>query len=145
MTISVRSVATAVPPTVIQQPDMRDLLLAQPERSRLARRLISAAFDASAIDTRHTVVRDLDLAHGSDPAAPPPAQAPATTAPAPAPAPAPADGNHPDVRLLLLRTTDKPGMESDDFELRIDDRDSAAHQPSSRRSMTSPPQSSVSI
>lgn len=26
-------------------------------------------------------------------------------------------------RLLLLRTTDKPGMESDDFELRIDDRD----------------------
>lgn len=28
-------------------------------------------------------------------------------------------------RLLLLRTTDKPGMESDDFELRIDDRDSA--------------------
>lgn len=38
---------------------MRDLLLAQPERSRLARRLISAAFDASAIDTRHTVVSDL--------------------------------------------------------------------------------------
>ncbi|BBH44776.1 phage late control D family protein [Pseudomonas sp. KU43P] len=26
-------------------------------------------------------------------------------------------------RLLLLRTTDKPGMESDDFELRIDARD----------------------
>lgn len=97
MTISVRSVATAVPPTVIQQPDMRDLLLAQPERSRLARRLISAAFDASAIDTRHTVVRDLDLAHGSDPAAPPPAQAPPTTAPAPEPA----DGLEPDVRPEL--------------------------------------------
>lgn len=28
-------------------------------------------------------------------------------------------------RLLLLRTTDKPGMESDDFELKLDDRDSA--------------------
>ncbi|QVM90213.1 phage late control D family protein [Pseudomonas entomophila] len=28
-------------------------------------------------------------------------------------------------RLLLLRTTDKPGMESDDFELRIDARDGA--------------------
>ena len=27
-------------------------------------------------------------------------------------------------RHLLLRTTDKPGMESDDFELRIDYRDS---------------------
>lgn len=59
MTISVRSVSTAVPPTVIQQSDMRDLLLAQPERSRLARRLVSAAFDASAIETRHTVVSDL--------------------------------------------------------------------------------------
>lgn len=61
MAISVRSVATAVPPTVIKQPDMRDLLLVQPDRSRLARRLIAAAFDASGIDTRHTVVRDLDL------------------------------------------------------------------------------------
>ncbi|MCU1730616.1 MULTISPECIES: phage late control D family protein [unclassified Pseudomonas] len=28
-------------------------------------------------------------------------------------------------RLLLMRTTDKAGMESDDFELKIDDRDSA--------------------
>ena len=33
-------------------------------------------------------------------------------------------------RLLLLRTTDKPGMESDEFELRIDDRDSAVSLPS---------------
>lgn len=32
-------------------------------------------------------------------------------------------------RLLLLKTTDKPGMESDDFELRIDDRDSAVALP----------------
>lgn len=32
-------------------------------------------------------------------------------------------------RLLLLRTTDKPGMESDNFELRIDDRDSAVSLP----------------
>lgn len=61
MAISVRSVATSVPPTVIKQPDMRDLLLVQPGRSRLARRLIASAFDGSAIDTRHTVVGDLDL------------------------------------------------------------------------------------
>ena len=60
MTISLRSVATSVPPTVLRQPDVRDLLLAQPGRSRLARRLIAAAFDASAIETRHTVVADLD-------------------------------------------------------------------------------------
>lgn len=32
-------------------------------------------------------------------------------------------------RLLLLRTSDKPGMESDDFELRIDDRDGAVTLP----------------
>nr|WP_314617730.1 contractile injection system protein, VgrG/Pvc8 family [uncultured Pseudomonas sp.] len=32
-------------------------------------------------------------------------------------------------RLLLLRTTDKPGMESDDFELRIDARDSSVAVP----------------
>ena len=33
-------------------------------------------------------------------------------------------------RLLLLRTTDKSGMESDDFELRIDYRDSSVSLPS---------------
>ena len=33
-------------------------------------------------------------------------------------------------RLILLRTSDKPGMESDEFELRIDDRDSAVTLPS---------------
>ena len=33
-------------------------------------------------------------------------------------------------RLLLLRTSDTPGMESDEFELRIDDRDSAVTLPS---------------
>ena len=32
-------------------------------------------------------------------------------------------------RLLLLRTADKPGMESDDFELRLDDRDAAVTLP----------------
>jgi phage protein D len=33
-------------------------------------------------------------------------------------------------RLLLLRTTDKPGMDSDEFELRIDDRDGEVALPS---------------
>lgn len=32
-------------------------------------------------------------------------------------------------RLLLLRTSDKPGMDSDEFELRIDDRDGAVSLP----------------
>ena len=38
-------------------------------------------------------------------------------------------------RLLSLRTSDKLGMESDDFELRIDDRDSAVSLPSRRSSI----------
>lgn len=62
MTISLRSVATSVPATVLRQSDVRDVLVAQPGRSRLARRLITAAFDASAIETRYTVVADLDPA-----------------------------------------------------------------------------------
>ncbi|WP_110968336.1 phage late control D family protein [Pseudomonas huaxiensis] len=33
-------------------------------------------------------------------------------------------------RLLMLRTSDKPGLESDEFELRIDDRDQAVSLPS---------------
>ncbi|MCU9528633.1 phage late control D family protein [Pseudomonas mosselii] len=32
-------------------------------------------------------------------------------------------------RLMLLKTTDKPGMDSDEFELRIDDRDAAVALP----------------
>lgn len=35
-------------------------------------------------------------------------------------------------RLLLLHTLDKPGMESDEFELRIDDRDGAVTLPKKR-------------
>lgn len=33
-------------------------------------------------------------------------------------------------RLIMLRTSDKPGLESDEFELRIDDRDQAVSLPS---------------
>ncbi len=33
-------------------------------------------------------------------------------------------------RLIQLRTTDKPDMDSDEFELRIDDRDGAVALPS---------------
>ncbi|GMA31343.1 type III polyketide synthase [Litorihabitans aurantiacus] len=81
MAVSIRSVATAVPPTVLAQHAMRDLLAAQPGRSRLARRLIASAFDASAIDTRHTVVTDLDTAvREADPASPPLLRDPATDA-----------------------------------------------------------------
>jgi alkylresorcinol/alkylpyrone synthase len=60
MTVSVRSIEVAVPPTVLGQAEIRDLFTAQPGVSRLGRRLISAVYDASAIETRHTVLAELD-------------------------------------------------------------------------------------
>ena len=59
MAISIRSIETAVPDVEVKQGEIRDMFMAQPGRSRLAQRLIAAAFDASAIDTRHTVVDEL--------------------------------------------------------------------------------------
>jgi len=60
MTVSVRSIGVAVPPTILRQDEIRDVFRDQPGRSRLAQRLIGAAFDASAIDTRHTVIAEFD-------------------------------------------------------------------------------------
>lgn len=62
MTASVRSIGVAVPPTILHQDEIRDVFRDQPGRSRLAQRLIGAAFDGSAIDTRHTVIEDFDAA-----------------------------------------------------------------------------------
>jgi len=58
--VSIRSIGTAVPPTTIRQDDVRELFETQPGLSRLARRIVGAAFGASAIETRHTVVDELD-------------------------------------------------------------------------------------
>jgi predicted naringenin-chalcone synthase len=55
----VLSIGTAVPPTVLPQPYVRDLLSGQPGVDRRTSRLVRAAFDASAIDTRHTVLAEL--------------------------------------------------------------------------------------
>lgn len=60
MTVSVRSIETAVPSTVLGQSDIRDIFASQPGVTRLGRRLISAVYDASAIETRHTVISELD-------------------------------------------------------------------------------------
>ncbi|MFW7414870.1 type III polyketide synthase [Demequina sp. SO4-18] len=56
--VSVRSIATAVPPTVLEQDRVRDLFASQADVTRAARRLIGAVFDASAIERRHTVMSD---------------------------------------------------------------------------------------
>ncbi|MGV9195490.1 type III polyketide synthase [Microbacterium sp. MC2] len=66
MTARIVSIATAVPSTHIPQEHVRDLFVRQPWAGRLTQRLIGAAFDAAAIDTRHTVLAEL----GPRPAAP---------------------------------------------------------------------------
>ena len=57
--ITIRSIGTAVPDTVIAQDSFRDVLAGQPGNSRLATRLVRTVFDASAITTRHTVIDEL--------------------------------------------------------------------------------------
>lgn len=59
MTATLLSIGTAVPPTALSQSRVRDLFAAQPGISRLPQRLIHAAFDQSAIETRHTVLAEL--------------------------------------------------------------------------------------
>jgi predicted naringenin-chalcone synthase len=59
MTVSIRSIATVVPQTSLRQSDIRDVFAAQSGMSALGRRLVNAVFDASDIDTRHTVIEEL--------------------------------------------------------------------------------------
>lgn len=56
---------TVVPPTVLVQKEVRDVLAAQPALTRLARRIVSTAFDASDIERRYTVLDELDLDAGA--------------------------------------------------------------------------------
>ncbi|WP_331271921.1 type III polyketide synthase [Motilibacter aurantiacus] len=63
--VAIRSIETAVP-RPMPQPVLRDLMAAQPGLSPLARRLVRTVYDASAIDTRHTVIDELDgVTHGA--------------------------------------------------------------------------------
>lgn len=59
MAVSIRSIETVLPPTVLAQPDVRDLFARQPGTTRLATRMITSVFDASAIATRHSVLTEL--------------------------------------------------------------------------------------
>jgi predicted naringenin-chalcone synthase len=60
MRVSLRSIETAVPVTVVPQSEIRDIFASQPNVTRLGRRLITAVYNASAIETRHTVISELD-------------------------------------------------------------------------------------
>ncbi len=68
MTAHILSIGTALPQTTIEQDDVRDFFARQPGYDRLASRLVHAAFDAAAIERRHTVVTELadGGTHGRD-------------------------------------------------------------------------------
>lgn len=61
-----RSLRTIVPDTVIEQHEVRDIFASQPDVGRLAQRIIGASFNGSGIDTRHTIIRELSPAAGTD-------------------------------------------------------------------------------
>jgi alpha-pyrone synthase len=58
MAVTLRGLETVVPQTVLVQNDVRDVFATQPDLSRLAQRLITAAFDASGIEKRHSVIEE---------------------------------------------------------------------------------------
>ncbi|WIB78457.1 type III polyketide synthase [Curtobacterium sp. MCPF17_002] len=60
MTATIRAIGTALPTKTLEQAAVRDLFVGQPDLGRLGRRLVPAAFDASAVEHRHTVLEELD-------------------------------------------------------------------------------------
>ncbi|MFF2276997.1 type III polyketide synthase [Agromyces sp. NPDC058126] len=68
MTVALRGLSTVVPPTVLVQPEVRDVFASQPGLSRLGQRIIQTSFDVSGIETRYTVLDELSRdAHPDDP------------------------------------------------------------------------------
>lgn len=68
MSVYVRSLETAVPPTVLIQSQARDVFSEQPGLTRLGARLVRTCFDSAAIETRYTAVSELTLdAHPETP------------------------------------------------------------------------------
>ncbi len=61
-----RSLQTIVPDTVLAQDAVRDVFARQPGLGRLAQRIVTASFDGSGIDTRHTVIEELSLLADTD-------------------------------------------------------------------------------
>lgn len=66
MTVYLRSLETAVPPTVLIQAEARDVFAAQPGLTRLGSRLVNTCFDSAAIGTRHTAVEEMTMAFRSE-------------------------------------------------------------------------------
>ncbi|MBU4466078.1 MAG: type III polyketide synthase [Actinobacteria bacterium] len=59
MTARILAIGTAVPETTLEQHDVRQFFARQPGYDRLAQRLVHAAFDASSIERRHSVLGEL--------------------------------------------------------------------------------------
>ncbi|WP_309128682.1 type III polyketide synthase [Microbacterium sp.] len=60
-TVQLRSLQTLVPEVPLEQSTVRDVFAAQPDLGRLAQRLVSASFNGSGVEMRHTVLDELDL------------------------------------------------------------------------------------
>lgn len=56
-----RSLQTIVPDTALRQEEVRDVFAAQPDLGRLAKRIVTASFNGSGIETRYTVLEELSL------------------------------------------------------------------------------------
>jgi predicted naringenin-chalcone synthase len=61
-----RSLQTIVPDTLLEQDAVRDVFAQQPELGRLAQRIVTASFNGSGIDTRHTVIEELSLSEQTE-------------------------------------------------------------------------------
>ncbi|QMU98491.1 type III polyketide synthase [Microbacterium esteraromaticum] len=58
--VQLRSIHTLVPGVVVEQHAVREIFAAQPGVTRLAQRLIATSFDGAGVETRHTVLDELD-------------------------------------------------------------------------------------
>ena len=66
MTVTLRSLEIAVPPTVLVQTEARDVFAAQPGLTRLGQRLVTTCFNSAAIETRRTALAELSLSSRSE-------------------------------------------------------------------------------
>ncbi|MCC9175519.1 type III polyketide synthase [Arthrobacter sp. zg-Y179] len=66
MTVTLRSLETAIPPTVLVQSEVRDAFASQPGLTRLGERLVNTCFNSAAIDTRRTALAELSLTDTSE-------------------------------------------------------------------------------
>jgi predicted naringenin-chalcone synthase len=61
----IRTIQTALPPTVLDQAAARDVFASQTGLTRLGERLVRTSFDVSGIDTRRSVIADFDGGTGT--------------------------------------------------------------------------------